>query len=114
MDERPAIDDPAVWYVLIIAAIGMCMIVAAVLMATPARGHSWYESDCCSGIDCAPVADELIEERADGVHVQGFGVLAYGDPRLRWSRDHQKHLCAQRSLFLGTQIRCVYLKPGSA
>jgi hypothetical protein len=60
-------------------------------------------------VDCAPVADSVVEEFADGVHVSGFGVLSYGDPRLRWSRDLEAHVCATQSL--PRKLLCVYRKP---
>jgi len=74
-----------------------------------ADAHSWYEVACCSGVDCAPVPDTVVEELPDGVHVSGFGVLSYSDPRLRWSRDFEAHVCATQ----GSQpkLLCVYRKP---
>ena len=83
-----------------------------VLTALPShamRVHSWYEAACCSGIDCAPAADSVVEELADGVHVSGFGVLSYSDPRLRWSRDFEAHVCATQSA--PRKLLCVYRKP---
>lgn len=81
---------------------------AAFVGATAAHGHSWYEDSCCSGIDCREVADGTVEERAVGVHVKGFGILSYSDPRLRWSRDDQDHLCVSIS---DGKLLCVYRKP---
>lgn len=66
----------------------------------------WYEQSCCSGKDCAPVKDDAVQYKSDGVYVDGFGVLSYQDPRLRWSRDHRNHICA-----VGSKLRCLYRRP---
>jgi hypothetical protein len=55
------------------------------------------------------VADSVVEELADGVHVTGFGVLSYSDPRVRWSRDFEAHVCA--TLSTPRKLLCVYRKP---
>lgn len=76
------------------------------LSASAAFAHSFYEPACCSDRDCAPVADGVVVEKADGVHVKGWDVLSRTDPRLRWSRDDQDHVCQQPGKLL-----CVYRKP---
>jgi len=81
----------------------------AIMLADPALSHSWYEPACCSGVDCAPVADGIVEEREDGVHVIGYGILSYGDARLRWSRDEQDHMCVTQDA--SHKLLCVYRKP---
>ena len=48
-------------------------------------------------------------ELPDGVHVSGFGVLSYSDPRLRWSRDFEAHVCATQ--YAPRKLLCVYRKP---
>ena len=70
----------------------LLLVLVAVALADPALSHSWYEPACCSGVDCGPVQDGMIEERADGVHVRGYGTLSYTDARLRWSQDDRDHM----------------------
>lgn len=78
------------------------------LWATAAQGHSWYDPSCCSTIDCAPVAEGVVEDAPDGgINVKGYGHLSATDPRVRWSRDHQDHLCISGS----KKLLCVYRKP---
>jgi hypothetical protein len=85
------------------------LVIAAILLADPALSHSWYEPACCSDVDCAPVADGMVEDMADGVHVQGYGVLSYADARLRWSQDDQDHMCITRDV--SHKLLCVYRRP---
>ena len=85
------------------------VVILALMPSHAVRVHSWYEAACCSGVDCAPVADSVVEELADGVHVSGFGVLSYSDPRLRWSRDFEAHVCATQ--YAPRKLLCVYRKP---
>jgi hypothetical protein len=85
--------------------------ILGVTLATGAHAHGWYEAACCSGTDCAPVDDAAVEEMADGVHVDGFGVLSYSDPRLRWSKDFEAHVCATATA--PRRLLCVYRRPKS-
>jgi hypothetical protein len=81
-------------------------VIVALLLPSWAGAHSWYEPKCCSGVDCKPVDDEVIAEKSDGLHVQGFGIMSYTDPRLNWSRDYQNHLCVR-----GGKLLCIYRRP---
>ena len=90
-------------------SLGHLTVFIALTAGCGAQAHGWYEPACCSGVDCAPVADSVVEELPDGVHVSGFGTLAYGDPRLRWSRDYEAHVCA--TLSSPRKLLCVYRKP---
>jgi hypothetical protein len=85
------------------------MVAAVSFAASLAQAHSWYEPACCSGVDCAPVEDSVVEEMPDGVHVSGFGTLNYDDPRLRWSQDFEAHVCA--TTIAPRKLLCVYRKP---
>ena len=79
------------------------------LLVGPAESHSWYESACCGGTDCAPVPDGVVVNTKEGVMVAGFGLLSYTDPRLRWSRDDHDHVCASHDL--PPKLHCIYRKP---
>ena len=85
----------------------ICIVFALMMFGVyKARAHSWYEPSCCSGKDCRPVDDGHVVEKADGVHVKGWGVLNRADSRLRWSRDDRDHVCENPAKLL-----CVYRKP---
>ncbi len=81
-------------------------IVATVVLATPAKAHSWYEQACCSDNDCKPVSSEEVVELKEGVKVRRWGILSYSDPRLRWSHDGRMHICESP-----TKLHCVYRPP---
>jgi hypothetical protein len=51
----------------------------------------------------------MIEERADGVHVRGYGTLSYTDARLRWSQDDRDHMCITQDA--SHKLLCVYRRP---
>jgi hypothetical protein len=65
-----------------------------------------YDNACCSDQHCHPVKDGVVEDKVDGVHVQGFGILSYTDQRLRRSGDNNDHVCTSEGKLL-----CVYEKP---
>lgn len=44
----------------------LLMIVAIAIAPTFASAHSWYDSYCCSGDDCAPIAQQTITDNNDG------------------------------------------------
>lgn len=82
----------------------------AFMVATKASGHEtktgWmYDAACCGGSDCQPVKDGVVVPKADGIWVDGFGILSYTDMRVHWSRDDDDHVCAR-----GMKLYCVYLK----
>ena len=78
------------------------------LMSSMAIAHEWYESTCCADRDCGPVKDGVVEDQESGVLVEGFGILSYTDPRLRWSRDNNDHLCISSGP--PQKLICVYRK----
>lgn len=86
------------------------LISALLLLSSAASAHEWYEQSCCSDSDCAPVSDGIVEDGKEGVIVKNFGILSYTDPRLRWSRDNQDHLCVSKTIW-GSKLLCVYRKP---
>lgn len=68
-----------------------------------AQSHEWYDSKCCNETHCHPVADGVVQEKADGVLVAGYGTVPYTDDRLHWSKDDRDHICVSNLLLL-----CVY------
>lgn len=84
-------------------------LVVLILIAFAIRvawGHGWYEQSCCSDKDCHPVENGAVQNGKEGVAVEGFGLLSYSDPRLRWSRDDRDHICHN-----GIKLHCVYRRP---
>lgn len=82
------------------------------LMCVPAYGHSWYDYDCCSDNDCAPLADGAVIEGSGGYDVTMNGkryAVPYGDARIRASADNQFHACE----YPKDTLRCLYT-PGRA
>ena len=90
-----------------LAALGML-----VLQNVQVRGHGNYDPACCSDRDCHPVEENVVQERSDGVHVQGHGILSYTDLRLRWSKDDRDHVCEQSTGggVGAKKLFCVYRK----
>ena len=82
-------------------------VLALLLLAGPAMAHSWYDADCCSGTDCAPLEPDEVKALADGYHFRGF-VLPYRDPRIRVSKDPDYHWCENPKGY----VRCFYAPPG--
>lgn len=112
----------------VVALLGLALWSAAIAVAIMAFAHEapsgWtYPQECCSTtMDCAPIDDRLVQERADGWHVavprgahetrpwfQGRHVFARGSAAVKHSGDGRFHLC------IGTegQWRCLYVPPGA-
>lgn len=90
----------------------------ALLCASPALGHSWYDPFCCNGKDCAPVADGAVRAVRGGWRVR----LMPGDHPMvtrpldvtiphaeaRPSEDGAFHVC----VFPADTLRCLYVPQG--
>lgn len=93
-------------FIGVLARVGLVLILLAIALHA-AKGHSWYEAECCNTSDCRPAQPDEVRELADGYHVWGT-VVPYGDKRIRVSVDNDFHVCGfQRSRF----VRCIYV-PG--
>lgn len=65
----------------------------AMLSASPAFAHSWYDARCCSDRDCHPVPCGQLRADADGgVTFLPTGVQFFRENVLL-SRDAQCHIC---------------------
>src|SRR6056297_2481035 len=80
-------------------ALTLCLIVAASIAAA----HSWYDPECCSDQDCAPIPASAVERLDDGTYrvtlwpgqhpmVEGRGFIAKART-VRTSRDGEFHAC---------------------
>ena len=79
------------------------------LFTSPAKAHSWYEADCCSLRDCAPLDAAAVVESPlgfvvtvrPGTHPMWpaskteslVTVYPYRSSKVRPSRDDQWHVC---------------------
>jgi hypothetical protein len=107
-----------VWYASLIFFLFMC-IHFAIDVARGEEEHvhggdipDWYDAKCCGNRDCKPVPAGTVENKEDGLHVKGHGVLSYTDPRLNWSRDQRDHICESNTYYNGVKqpgkLLCVY------
>ena len=72
-------------------------------------GHSWYDAECCSDRDCAPI-DYVPKPLPGGSFLLNTGEVV--EPgRVKWSRDEHYHLC--RSPNTG-QLYCLYVPPSGS
>jgi len=101
--------DPAGW--CLIVALGLLIVV---VLAKPARSHSWYDADCCSDRDCEPVsAITFVAADTNSVPVMvvttSFGTKPVtAETKIRESKDSRMHAC----IYQGRLI-CLYLPPGN-
>ena len=87
-----------------------------------AYGHSWYDSSCCSGNDCAMIETDKVTATDKGwwVHLEqkdhplappeGIDqIIYYGEYKIRTSKDENFHLCLSPSV--PGNIYCLYVPP---
>lgn len=84
--------SPARLFVAI--AVGVLLAIAVVSAAARVMAHDWYEEDCCSGEDCAPLPRDAVVKQVRG----GYAVTLPGrEPvvfsKIRPSRDRFYHAC---------------------
>lgn len=85
-------------------------LVLLMLLSTPARAHDFYEYDCCSDRDCAPVDRATVVEGPNGYEVPSLGLtVPYGDSRHRVSQDGDYHLCVSPNT---GRLLCIYAPLG--
>lgn len=79
-------------------------------LPTAAQPLGWaYGWDCCSLTDCAQMPHGEIQETPQGYLVRSTGeVIAYGDKRLRQSKDEFFHRCAKNGDFKSETSLCLY------
>lgn len=94
-----------------LVALGALVLMGAFL---PASSHGWYDPECCSGRDCAPVEEEWLGEK-DGQQGRwmrtkvGTVFVPSTFPRRKPSKDWSTHVCIGWNLEEGGAYpRCVY------
>ena len=90
-----------------ISTIGL--VILLVLLVSPARGHDWYDRDCCSNNDCKPIAScsEITEHLNGGAKWDKY---VFQKKNVRPSHDSKCHVCIQPS---SDSPMCVYTQQGS-
>lgn len=90
------------------ALIGGLLFVVAVafgiaLLGSPARGHSFYDTYCCSGQDCEPIADARVRIISGGYMIDARWFVP--EAQARESPDGRYHLCLWPN---PDTLRCFY------
>lgn len=75
------------------------------LSCATAAAHEWYPPSCCSGGDCAPLADERVSTTSTGYVVDGKFHVPHS--QVRKSMDGRYHGCFPRP----TELRCLFAPP---
>ena len=107
MQQEPK-SDILFYVMLAFLAIGFLM-----SFALPAKSHSWYDPDCCSGADCEPVQSVQFVASDEKALPAMIITTSLGTkpltPRtkVRQSKDSRMHGC----IFMGELI-CLYMPPG--
>lgn len=78
------------------------------LLCTSASAHDFYDRECCSNRDCAPVASWRVKPLVDGWHVDRTDVVPYLSPKVRSAPDGKYHIC--RNPF-SKKLLCIYVPP---
>jgi len=101
----------AFWTLTLIVAFGLAAIATA---------HEWYDSDCCSGNDCAPIPTSAVSIGPEGYtvtigpgdHPLAGGTITkffrYDSPQVRVSQDGKYHTCVIGSEGGEQWMLCLY------
>lgn len=93
------------------------LLLAAHLVASPVSAHDWYDRECCSDHDCAPIKRSIIQWTPTGWRV----VIRPGEhplarqrieavipfSQIRQSRDQFWHAC-----IVAGRVLCLYGRRG--
>ena len=95
------------------------MIIASTSLAPPAMAHSWYPSECCQQIDCAPVdsVTRLVPKGGGPAELlvtskHGTVIIPAGFP-VRESRDGRIHICMGYGPFGSRELLCLFMPPST-
>jgi hypothetical protein len=110
----------AAWLALLAFAVFVWLLTSA-LLASGAYAHEapksvsqplgWtYGWECCSIRDCAPVEKSGIGETSAGYVIRQTGeVIAYGDTRIKRSKDELYHRCTPAGDMDAARSICLYV-----
>ena len=122
-DGRAAADSPAPraeaarkGYAMKSPSILLAAVTLAVGSIIQADAHSWYQSDCCSDRDCAPVEEMVWVVPAGGgaprlvvTTEHGKAIIPHGFP-VKESRDGRMHVC-MRDHYGEMTVICIFVPP---
>jgi hypothetical protein len=82
------------------------LVLALLVLPSPAAAHLWFSPECCSAADCRPTAFGEVERRPDGWFVASTNELIPFDDavRLRRSLDPLIYVCTPFK-----RVRCLYI-----
>lgn len=84
------------------------------LVATPAMAHDWYPTECCHGMDCAPVERvEVMPNASLAVTSKHGTAIVPATFPTRESKDHRMHVCMRRGDAGAMRPICVFLPPST-
>ena len=98
--ERPVSEWSAgLFVVIVLAVLALGIVVAMAHDAPPSKTQplGWqYGWECCSMMDCKPLASNAVAETPQGYTIKLTGeVIPYGDKRLKRSKDEFYHQCTK-------------------
>jgi len=81
------------WVAIVAAVVAICFALT-LLFAFQANAHDWYDFECCSERDCAPVIYSLRLPNGDlKVSTKnGFGIVTK-ETKKKSSSDNEEHAC---------------------
>ena len=104
-----------VWFdILIVALFGLLIFIA--LSNSKAHSHEWYDKECCSDKDCAPVEEiKFLTDKEGRATVSVKTKHGYAEGQLkhitiRPSKDDEYHACLV--VYHAAVIRCLYVPAG--
>lgn len=91
--------------ILCLAAFALCILTLSFARAHDAPLGWSYDYECCTNIDCR---EAKVREVIDGYVVPSGELVAYGDKRVKLSKDEYFHWCTVRGED-GTPTLCLYV-----
>jgi hypothetical protein len=88
---------------LLAGSMALCIYILATAKVLP---HSWYDPECCSDRDCAPMT-YVPKPLPGGAYLLDTGEVV-DRSKVKWSRDEHYHLCRNPG---GGHIFCLYVPP---
>ena len=102
------------WFDIVIGISAALVIIGGIV--SQARSHDWYDQECCSDKDCAPVEEvKFFQDEAGNASVSvrtkfGFAEGQLKHISIRPSKDDEYHACI--ITYHAAFIRCLYVPAG--
>jgi hypothetical protein len=86
-------DNEKITLLIVTLAAAACFFLL-LLLVSKANAHDWYDNECCSERDCAPVTNSLRLPNGDlkVTTKQGTGIVSKNTNR-KASKDSEEHAC---------------------